>query len=111
MNTHFTISAGLPHRKMIKHLAQLHREEEEKNQETINEYPNDFEEENDQNQQGYNLFAVLEERRKRNLVDLVKLCEKQLESKDNNFDHKNEGRNILNFSFFDFYKSILQTLH
>lgn len=84
---------------MIKHLAQLHREEEEKNQETINEYPNDFDEENDKNEQSYNLFAILEEKRKRNLVDLVKLCEKQLESKENNFDQKNEGKklNLLRF--------------
>lgn len=96
---------------MIKHLAQLHREEEEKNKETINEYPNDFEEENDQNQQSYNLFAILEEKKKRNLVDLVKLCEKQLESKENNFDQKNEGKKLNLLSFYLNFQIIRLLLH
>lgn len=84
MDTHFTISAGMPHRKMMKQLAEIHREKEKKikNDDTkeFQEYPNDFEEEQEENPHNYNIFEALEGRKKKNFLDLIKLCENQLQT-------------------------------
>ena len=79
-NTHFTISAGMPHRKILRQLAEKHREEECQKQKLMEEYPNDFEEEQEE-----------EEKRKKNLFDLVKICKNQLTFNNNKFEMKLEG--------------------
>ena len=65
-------------------MAELHKEKEKqkkKNSHDLEEYPDDFEESEDDN--NYNIFAAIEEKRKKNLIDLVQLCENQLQIKEN----------------------------
>lgn len=74
---------------MMKKLAEMHREKEKKDQEVLKEYPEDFDEEKEQENNEYNIFSALEQKRKENLNDLLKICENQLESKKS--DEKTEG--------------------
>ena len=74
----------MPHRMLIKQLAQKHREQEKEKKRISNEkeeYPNDFEED-EKNNEGYDLFQALQEKKERNLKDLLKLCENQLQTKE-----------------------------
>lgn len=70
----------MPHRKILRQLAEKHREEEWQKQKAMEEYPNDFEEDQEE-----------EKRKKKNLFDLVKICENQLTFNNNKFEMKLEG--------------------
>jgi len=83
----------MPHRKMLRQLAEKHREEEIQKMKAVDEYPNDFEDyPEEENNNNYNIFQVLEEKRKNNLIDLVKLCENQLTSNESKQEMKPEGK-------------------
>ncbi len=82
----------MPHRKIIKKLAEIHKEQEKQkknNSNDLDEYPDDFEESEDDN--NYNIFAAIEEKRKKNLFDLVQLCENQLQIQEKQ-QEKTEGK-------------------
>jgi hypothetical protein len=78
---------------MLRQLAEKHREEEIQKMKAVDEYPNDFEDyPEEENNNNYNIFQVLEEKRKNNLIDLVKLCENQLTSNESKQEMKPEGK-------------------
>lgn len=108
----------MPHRKVLRQLAEKHREEIQKQKAEEEEYPNDFEEETEQkdNAANFNLFQVLEEKRKKNLVELVRLCENQLNFTSNESKHPGiEGKYIKLFTFLQYIwkklRRILQRMH